>query len=219
MKKVQAYKLFWKGLGDLKGGSNYDRIRLKIAEFLAKKVHADGPASGHDKKMTGPDFKNVWHVHLSRQPDLVLFYEQRNEAIALLMLGSHKDYAHGSGNDKRQKRTVQRIENAREYGAMSAPEWAKPNWKTFDELLNDPDLPAVSKEDLIALEAEIAIENSTAERHTASGNPPDLDTEEGLDAFLDKGEEALQRVRALYKRRITPRDILVDSVESSAPTP
>ena len=216
MRRVRAYGLFWKGFSDL--GSKRGRIRPKLADFLSKKIQTGDPVSGLDRRMSGSDFKNVWHFHLSRNPDVVLFYEQDAESVNLLMLGSHHDYNHGKGNRLRQEQTVERLENARAAGTVDRPGWRKPNWKTFEDVLSDPDIEGVDSEELEALIAEIDDEMANGERFMAAhGHRPDID-EETLDRFIADGDAAIRRAERAARNRMTPGDVLMaDETPGNAP--
>jgi len=138
---VITTELFWKTLADYRRHGTYLTLRDKIDETVYNKVQDRHHRTQRDKPFDATSkLRDIWHTHLSKELDAVLFYTVSGDVLTLAMIGNHGDYPNAGKNKSKEAPFAARIWNAVGTGHVASPEWKKIRWTHPSDLLGHRDL-------------------------------------------------------------------------------
>jgi mRNA-degrading endonuclease YafQ of YafQ-DinJ toxin-antitoxin module len=156
IKYVITTALFWKTLAEYRRHGNYLTLRDKIDETVYHKAQDRHHRTQRDKPFDATSkLRDIWHTHLSKEFDAVLFYTVAGDDLTLAMIGNHGDYPNAGKGKSKEAPFAARIWNAVGEGHVPSPEWQKIRWSHPAELLGHRDLPEMDPRVVDALRSEI----------------------------------------------------------------
>ncbi len=165
IKYVITTALFWKTLAEYRRHGNYLTLREKIDETVYHKVQDRHFRTQRDKPFEATSkLRDIWHTHLSKEFDAVLFYTVSGDDLTLAMIGNHGDYPNAGKGKSKEAPFAARVWKAVDDGHMPSPAWQKIRWNHPEELLEHRDLPEMDSRSLDALRVEIREEAESFNR-------------------------------------------------------
>jgi mRNA-degrading endonuclease YafQ of YafQ-DinJ toxin-antitoxin module len=184
--------LFWKTLAQYRRHGNYLTLRDKIDETVYHKVQDRHHRTQRDKPFEATSkLRDIWHTHLSKELDAVLFYTLSGDDLTLALVGNHGDYPNAGKNKSKEAPFAARIWKAVGDGHVPSPAWQKIRWSHPGELIGHRDLPEMDARAIDALRWEIREETRNFvhfEKLTGLDHLDDDNVEEVL-AYLDTLEK------------------------------
>lgn len=214
IKRVNFSALFWETLLPLRPHARYHSFRGQIEELLRQWATGEHRASARDKVFNSETaLGGIWHFHLSRQPDVVLFYVVSGDTLTLAMMGDHSDYCFSGSGRNASLRTAARIKKASTEGHEPSPQWKSLAWKRPSDLSGDPYLHEASFQALgtvlEALQAELEEPFLYSRLHGQSiYDAP----EAAFSAWIDETEDARRAVLSAMERKPTTPEKALEAV-------
>ncbi len=208
MAELSVSQGFWATVEAHRDTSHYRPLRARLLQFVQAKEAARGsePAVPGDRPFTNPVLRGVWHVHLIKKPEIVLFYGVQGGRVVLAMLGDHSDYAYRGARSQADGRLANRVAGAMEGAMRPSPDWGAVRWRDPLALLNHPDLPEMSLPALLRLSDEISQEQETGERFERLYGFSPLDArDEDFEAYMADLSRASGFVQALARGALRHR--------------
>lgn len=209
--KVVTTSLFWETLGELRGTSRYEKIRSDIRDLVKKKSESRMPINSRDKIFNEKrlhQLQGIWHCSISRNPDVVLFYDMDGDALTLGMLGRHDDFPAGSHNVSRSIGVGSRIRNAIAEGHEPSPLWSGIKWQKPTDLIDNPEVEELSMTALQNLADALYMESQDAPMFKRLNGIDLLEADETeIGAWLDDVERAHTRVLEVMRRPLMSPDV------------
>jgi mRNA-degrading endonuclease YafQ of YafQ-DinJ toxin-antitoxin module len=211
--KVVTTSLYWKTLGELRGTPRYEKIRSEIRELVQKKAESRMPVNARDKVFNDrrlATLSGIWHCSISRNPDVVLFYEMNGDTLTLGMLGKHDDFPSGGQNFARANGVGSRIRNSIEQGHVPTPQWESVRWSRPSDLLNNAEVHELSVAALQQLSETLYIEAQDAPLFARLHGHDILEADEGaIEAWLTEVEAANDHIMAVMQKPLASPDVVI----------
>jgi mRNA-degrading endonuclease YafQ of YafQ-DinJ toxin-antitoxin module len=216
IERVVFCDLFWKSLDSLRGHSRYPAIRGQIDELIAFKMDGSQRMSLRDKPFNPKGaLAGIWHWACCRNPDIVIFYEIRDQTLTMAMVGDHDDYAFQGRGARASARTATRIANTISNGHVFSPEWRSLSWKRPSDIISHPDLHELSKDAMRSIASTLRqeLEDGTIFERQYGMSIFDAGAA-AFDSWIEETECALEAVgRALRGIPTTPEACLELALE------
>ncbi|MDW9481326.1 hypothetical protein GOB57_22015 [Sinorhizobium meliloti] len=203
LKFITMTQLFWDTLEKHRGHSRYPDIRAKIAWCVERKIenrsfrtNSDYPFTSNNKNLEG-----IWHVKLSVNPDVVMFYTISSDTLNLAMIGSHHDYPHQGKHSQKADAFGRKLKTAVDRGHVASPAWGRIKWNAPSDIANCFELEETTIDHLEAIMDELRqeLEDAPIYRRVHGAELEDASLET-IDAWLNETDRALQAVEAAQER-------------------
>jgi mRNA-degrading endonuclease YafQ of YafQ-DinJ toxin-antitoxin module len=220
IKYVITTELFWKTLSDYRRHGNYATLRDRIDNTVFRKAQDRTYRTPHDKPFSNAGkLKDIWHTHLSKEFDAVLFYTMADDDLTLVAVGNHGDYPNGDRNKSKAGPLAERLWNSIATGHSPSPAWQKLKWSHPSDLLRCRDLHEMDARILADIRQDLRNEMDTMARferltgldHLADGNIEAvieyIEVVEKADNLLTDASVRAELSFTKYKRAIPVKDL------------
>lgn len=185
--RVVHTALFWETLSSYRNNGHYDAIRTKLQAIVQHRATFGTPHPREALFTSGP-LRGIWHFHIMRKPNVILFHSFADGILSLHMFGDHDDFAYRGVNRKADQRTRNRIDHG-SHNDVSTPLWpTRLRWTTPNDLLRHPDLPEMSPEALEEIQDTVEDEFQSLGRRWSLTNGRLLESEPPavVDAYIEE---------------------------------
>jgi hypothetical protein len=217
---VRFTKLFWDGLEKHRKLKNYDFIRESVVDLILRKTESTGPANGRDKGFPKiKALKGIWHLSISRQNDIVLFYVPQGRELVMGMFGTHHDYPSDGKNLNSAGPTATKVFNAATTPHVASPLWTDaPRWRRPSDITDHPDLPDLAPNALRGLLWALDAELGSGDAYRRLHGIDLLDAgPDALDEWLAETQDAADAVTAALEARPLTGEEYVEALVASGP--
>ena len=208
MAELSVSQGFWASVEAHRNTSHYRPLRAKLLQFVQAKEAGRGaePAVPGDRPFANPALRGVWHLHLIKQPEVVLFYGVQGSRVVLAMLGDHSGYAYRGARSQADGRLANRVAGAMDGVLKPSPEWDALRWRDPLALLNHPDLPEMSLPALLRLSDEISQEQESGKLFERQHGFSPLDArDEDFEGYMADLNKASDLVHGLARQALRHR--------------
>jgi hypothetical protein len=212
IKYVVTTELFWDTLEDYRRHGNYMMLRDKIDDTIRRKAIDRHYRTSRDKPFEPTSrLRDIWHIRLSQEFDVVMFYTVEGDDMTLAMLGNHGDYPNGGRGASKEGPLARRIWKAVQSGHVVSPMWKTLRWSHPSDILKSRDLHEMDPRELERLRGELTTEVETMarfERATAlkHDDPENFDRVMGYWNTVEEAETALviaaKRAELSFERHV-----------------
>lgn len=205
MPSLRFANLFWDTLAEHRTAPYYRTLRAKLLAIGAHKTLSDSQFSAADRSFKNNDLKNIRHIRLVQNPEITLFYHTSSGVTTFAMLGNHTDYGFKGINMTAETRTGVRVHNASVSVEKPSPTWPSLRWQDPLDIVNNPDIPEMSRDALKDLMAEILEEEKDAPRFERKHGCSVLDCHEDIfEKYISDVQKASQFVNNVLKGKVPP---------------
>lgn len=198
IKSVEVCGLFWDDLEKWRTHPKYWKIRDDISNL----IQAAGRGDPTGEKPFG-GLKTLWkginHTHVSAK--LIVFTARDGDTMRLCAMKKHAFYGFKNEGTSKANKAAQVIRNAIAADPVPSPEWKSLSWKDPGILIDNPELPELSRDGLEGLYHEVLEEADTLERMERAMAKADL-SPAMEEAFAESWVEALIKAQECVEAEI-----------------